>query len=151
MIDSIISMTCSLCVRRRRTVPWVTRPVTVIKPLPTLWLGLGGDDFFCLSPTRMTGPFLSGRSSFSSLFLLDDPLLTPLGANVDAPSFSFYLCAVVDAFTKALCLTASISMKDKGRMLYKQTKRIQRKGWSKWVRIYADGSMCLVYKLQASA
>jgi len=65
--------------RRQWMIPWVMGPVAVIKPLPTPWLGLGGNDFFCLSPIGMTDPFLSGRSSFPSFFLLDDPLPTTLG------------------------------------------------------------------------
>ena len=56
--------------------------VAVIKPLPAPWLGLGGDDFLCLSPMEMSDPFLSGWLSFPSFFLFDDPFLTTLGADV---------------------------------------------------------------------
>ena len=66
-------------------------PVTIIKPLPTPWLGLGGDNFFGLSLAGRASPFLSGRSSFPLLFRLDDPLVMPLEANEEVPSFSFYL------------------------------------------------------------
>jgi len=58
MIDSTISTTCSLYVRRQRTILWVTRPVTVIKPLPAPRLSLGGDDFFGLSPVGRAGPLV---------------------------------------------------------------------------------------------
>ena len=104
----------------------MTGPIVVIKPLPALWLGLGGNDFFCLSPTGMTGPFLRGWSSFPSFFLFDDPFLTTLGADIDAPSFSF-LHAAADALTRALCLAASVSVKGKRRTLSKQTERSGRK------------------------
>ena len=92
---------------------WVTGPVTVIKPLPVPLLGLEGDDFFGLSTIGMTNPFLNGWSSFPSLFRLDDPLMTTLGADEEAPSFSFCLRATADALTKALYLATSIFAKGK--------------------------------------
>ena len=95
-------------------------PIAIIKPLPAPWLVLGGKDFFGLSPVRKAGPFLSGQSSFPSLFCLDDHLVTPLEIDKEAPFFSFYLRAVVDALTKVLCLAASISAKGKRRTLDKQ-------------------------------
>ena len=102
--------------------PWATGPVVVIKPLPAPWLGLGGDDYFdCLSPTGVSGPFLSGWSSFPSFFHLDIPLLKTLDANVEAPSFSFCVCAIDNALTKALCLLASISTKGKIQVLEEET------------------------------
>ena len=114
MIDSTISTTCSLCVRRRRMITWVTGPVAVIRPLPTLWSSLGGNGCFdCLSLAGVPSPFLSGWLSFPSLFRLDVPLPTILGANIEAPSFSFCLSAVVDALTKTLCFATSISAKGK--------------------------------------
>ena len=94
--------------------------VTVIKPLPAPWLGLEGDNFFCLLPTRMTDPFLRGQLAFPSFFLFNDPFPMTLGADVDAPSFSF-LQAAADVSTKALCLVASISAKGKWRKLDKKT------------------------------
>ena len=66
-----------------------------------------------LSLAGMPGPFLSGLSSFLSLFCLDIPLVTPLGADEEAPFFSFCLRAATDTYTKALCLAASISTKVK--------------------------------------
>ena len=120
MMDSTISTACSLCVRRRRTVPWVTGPVVVIKPLLAPWLDLEGDNFFCLLPTRMIDPFLRGRLAFPSFFLFNDPYPMTLGADVDAPSFSF-LWVVADVSTKALCLATSISAKGKLRKLDKKT------------------------------
>ena len=42
-----------------------------------------------------------------------------LGANKEAPSLFFYLHAVANTLTKALCLTASISVKGKRRTLDK--------------------------------
>ena len=102
--------------------PWATGPVVVIKPLPSPWLGLGGDGCFdCLSPTRVSGPFLSKWSSFPSFFHLDAPLLTTLDADVEAPSFSFCMRAIDNALTKALCLLASISMKGKMQLLEEET------------------------------
>ena len=70
-------------------------------------------------------PFLSGRSFFLSLFYLDVTFSTTLGADVEAPSFSFYLRAAADTLTKALCLATSISSKGKKWMLEKHTKRRQ--------------------------
>ena len=102
--------------------PWATGPVVVIKPLRAPWLGLGGDDCFdYLSPTRVSGPFLSGWSSFPSFFHLDVPLLKTLDANVEAPSFSFCMRTIDNALTKALCLLASISMKGKMQLLEEET------------------------------
>ena len=96
-------------------------PVTVIKPLPAPWLGLGGDGCFdCLSPAGVPGPFLSGRLSFPSLFHLEVPLPMTLGADIEALFFSFYLRAAADALTKTLCLATSISAKGKTRTLDKQ-------------------------------
>jgi len=103
------------------------RLVAVIKPLPTLWLGLGGDNFFGLSFARRAGPFLSGWSSFPSFFHLDDPLVTPLGADEEAPSFSFYFRAATDTLTRALYLAASIFTKGKRRTLNMQTEGIKNK------------------------
>lgn len=74
-----------------------------------------------------------------------------LGADVDTPSSFFYLRVAADALTKDLYLATSISVKGKIRTLDKQTKRRQREERSKGVRTCADGSMCLVYELQASA
>ena len=88
-------------------------PIAVIKPLPAPWLGLGGDDFFGLSLVGRASTFLSGRSSFPSPFHLDDPLVTPLEANEEAPSFSFCLQVAADALIRALCLASSISAKGK--------------------------------------
>ena len=136
-----------LMCEKRRTIHWVTGLVAVIKPILALWLGLEGDNFFGLSPPGMTGPFLRGWSSFPSLFRLYDPLMMTLGANKEAPSLSFYLHAVANTLTKALCLTASISVKGKRRTLDKQMKIRQREEGTKGIRIYAIGSMCLVYKL----
>ena len=93
-------------------------PIAVIKPLLAPWLGLEGNDFFDLSPAGMADPFLSGWSSFPSLFRLDDPLMTLLGADEEDPSFC--LCTVADALTKALCLANSISAKGKRQTLDKQ-------------------------------
>ena len=122
MINSTISMACSLCVSKQQTAPWVTGPFFVINPLPTPWLGLESEGYFgCLSPARVPSPFLSGWSSFPSLFHLDIPLLMTLGADVEAPSFSFCLRVATYTFTKALCLPASISAKDKRQVLEEQT------------------------------
>ena len=122
MIDSTISTAYPLCVIRQR-IPWVTRPVSVIRPLPSSWLGLGGDSCFgFLSLAGMPGPFFSRRSSFPSLFRLDVPLVTSLGADEEAPSFSFFFLLVAAALTRALCLVASNFAKDKRRMFDKQTQ-----------------------------
>ena len=126
----------------------MTGPIAIIKPFPAPWLGLEGDDFFGLSPTEVTSPFLSGRLSFPSLFRFTAPLPTTLGADDDASSLSFFLHSATDALTKALCLVASISVKDEGRALDKQTERKQQEERSKEVRTYINGSICLVYGLQ---
>ena len=55
-------------------------------------------------------------------FPLGRSLVDALGADEEALSFSFYLCAAADALTKALCLVASISAKGKRQTLDKQTK-----------------------------
>ena len=73
-------------------------------------------------------PFLKGRSSFPSAFRLDAPFLTTLRVEKDAPSlpfsfFSSFLCTVADALTNALCLVASIFVKEKGRELDTKTTR----------------------------
>ena len=61
--------------------------------------------------------FLEGRLSFSSAFLLGAPFLTALGVDEDAPSFLFGFCSfflhVVATLTYALCMAASIFVKDK--------------------------------------
>lgn len=89
-------------------------PLLVISPLPTSWLGLGGDGYFGYLPLAgVPGPFLRGWLPFPSFYCLDIPLLTTLGVDVEAPFFSFYLHAAADALTKALYLPASISAKDK--------------------------------------
>ena len=93
------------------------RLVAVIKPLPTPWLGLEGDNFFGLSLARRAGPFLSGWSSFLSFFHLDDPLVMPLEADEKAPSFSFCFRVATDTLTRALYLAASIFAKGKRRTL----------------------------------
>ena len=108
-----------LICEKRRTIHWVTGLVAVIKPVLALWLGLEGDNFFGLSPLGMIGPFLRGWSSFPSLFRLYNPLMMTLGADKKAPSFSFYLHTVANTLTKALCFTASISVKGKRRTLDK--------------------------------
>ena len=113
-------MACSLCVRRRCSVHWMTGPADVIGPLLTPWLGFEGDGCFDYFSTIGTpGPFLSRWSSFPLLFHLDVPFLTPLGVDKEAPSF---LRTAANAFTKALCLTDSISAKGKKQMLDKLTK-----------------------------
>jgi len=94
-------------------------PVIIIKPLPAPWLGFGGDDFFGLSLAGRVGPFLSRRLSFPLCFLLNNPLVTPLGVDEEALSFYFYFRAPADALTKAFYLTASISTKGKRRTLNK--------------------------------
>lgn len=96
-------------------------PNSVIKPMLAPWLGLGGNDFFDFSPMVMLSPFFKGQSSFSSLFHLSVPLMMPLGADEETPSFSFLFLFAVAAFTKALCFVASISVKDKKRMLSRKT------------------------------
>ena len=63
----------------------------------------------------MMTAFLGGQSSFSSAFLLAEPLETALGAYEDAPSFPLALFS--SSFLRAavaltLCLVASISPKD---------------------------------------
>ena len=89
-------------------------PLPVINPLPTPWLGLGGDGSFdCLSPTGVPVPFFDGWSFLPSFFLFNIFLVTTLEADVEDPSFCYYyLCATTDCLTNALCLPASISKKD---------------------------------------
>lgn len=149
IINLTISTACSLCVRRRQTVPWVTGPVAVIKPLSTPWLGLGSNGCFdYLSPIVVLGPFLSGRLSLPSLFHLDVPLPQTLGVEVEAPSFSFCLRIATDALTKSLCLIASIFAKGKRRTLDKANISMkQTEGKSQEVRTYTNGNKRLVYKL----
>lgn len=91
----------------------MTRPDDVIKPLPTLWLGLGGDGFLGYFSPGVTDSFLEGQSSFSLAFLFGAPFLATLGVE-GAPSFpvSTFLY-VAAALTNALYLAASIFAKDK--------------------------------------
>ena len=153
MIDSTISTTYPLYIRRRR-VPWVTGPITVIKPLPTPWLGFRGDSFLGYLSPEVTVPFLRGHSSFPSAFLLGAPFPTTLGANEDTPSFPFFfssfLCVVANALTNTFFLATSISVKEKGRELDTKTTRKRWKEISKEGRTYADESNYSIYVLQAS-
>lgn len=108
MIESIISMTWSLCVSSLRTVLGTTGPFPVIKPFLTLWLGFGGDGCFnYLSPTEGPIPFLFGRSSLPLFFLLSVPLVTTTEADTEDPLCCYYLRAAAAFLTKALCLPAS--------------------------------------------
>ena len=115
MIESTISTTYSLYVSRQRMALWGTRSFPIISPLPTPWLGLGGDSCFGrLSPTGVPDPFLCKRSSLPSFFRFDVPLTMTLEADAEGPSF--YLRAAVNCLTSTLYLPASISAKDKKRM-----------------------------------
>ena len=150
MIDSIILTVYPLCVRRRR-VPWVTGPNDVIKPLPIPWLGLRGDGFLGCYSLGMTNGFLEEWSSFLSVFLLGALFPTALDADEDAFSFPFSffsssLRTIVDTLTKALCLVASISVKDRGREdKHKDNKEGTKR--NKERKTYDDKSICSIYEL----
>ena len=58
----------------------MTGLVSVMRPLPTPWTGLGSDGYLCFLSTAGTpSSFLNGRSSFPSLFRFGIPLLMLLG------------------------------------------------------------------------
>lgn len=127
-------------------------PEDVIKPLPASWLSLGGDSFLgCFSP-RVTDGFLEGRSSFLSFFLLGTPFSATLGANKDASSFPFcffpssFLRSTADAFTNALYLAASISVKEKGWEVKHKNNREESK-LHKEGKTYDGGSIRSTYEL----
>ena len=115
MIASTISTACSLCVSKWRTAPWVLRPFLIINPLPTSWLGLGGDGCFgCFSPTGVPVTFFDRRSSLPLFLHFDVPLVKAFEADAEDPSFCcYYLWAAANCLTNALCLPKSISTKDK--------------------------------------
>ena len=93
----------------------MTGPDVIISPLPTPCLGSGGDGFLGSFSLGVTDTFLYGWSSFPSPFLLAAPLVTALGADEDAPSFSLpfpsSLLHAAVALTYALSLATSISTK----------------------------------------
>ena len=74
-----------------------------------------------------------------------------LGVDEDAPffpySFSSFLRTVANALTNALCLAASMSVKDKRRELDTKMTRKQQKEISKEGRTYVDESNCSIYVL----
>ena len=78
--------------------------------------------------------------------------MTTLGADKDAPSFPFFffyssfLHAATDDLTNALCLVASISIKDKGREVkHKDNKEETER--NKEGKTYDDGSIHSTYVL----
>ena len=125
MIASTISTACSLCVSRWRMAPWASRPFLVINPLPTLWLGLGGDSCFgCFSPMGVPIPFFDERSSLPLFLHFDVPLATAFEADAEDLSFCCYcLRAAANCLTNAFCLPKSISAKDKLKIDEHDVKR----------------------------
>ena len=96
-------------------------PLLVIKPLPAPCRE-GEGDLRCWTPMDGLVPFLGGRSSLDSLFLLLDALRTILG--VDADISPCCLQAAADFHINTLCLPISISKKKSDGMNKK--KRMDR-------------------------
>ena len=110
----------------------MTWPNIVINPLIAARLGLGGDGFLGSLSPRVMDTLLGGQLSFPLAFHLGASFSTTLGADAGAPSFPFaffsssFLHAAA-ALTCALCLAASISTKDKWRVLDQETKKKERR------------------------
>lgn len=118
---------------------------------PNLAARLGGRRLLLLLVTDRKGghvPFLFGQSSLQSFFLLSVPLAATLEADAKDPPCCCCLGAATAFLTNTLCLSASISAKERNRCYRKGKERWS--GVDKKFRTYVNGRRRVIDRLQVT-